>query len=368
MKKVILSVTNDLFSDQRVDKMCNTLTNMGFDVLLVGRKYRNSPHLAPRSYNTKRLHLLFKSGPLFYAEFNFRLFLFLLFIKVDILVANDLDTLLPNVLIKKMRKKELVYDAHEYFCGILEIQHRPFVKKVWQRIEKFCFPYIEKGITVSQSISDKYFEEYGKRFVVVRNIPRVSNIEITETSSTLHLPENLPIIILQGNAIHKDRGGEEIIEAMPFIENAMLLIVGQGDMVPSLKVRVAELNLQNRVVLTGRVTPQLLRNYTALSDLGIAFDKNVSPNHYFSLPNKIFEYIHAGVPVISSDLPERKRIINEYKVGEVLPDLLPKTVADSINNILTNSSLHQQLKENCKIAAQQLNWEVEEKVVREVYG
>ncbi|MCL2289953.1 MAG: glycosyltransferase family 4 protein [Bacteroidetes bacterium] len=366
MKRIILSVTNDLFSDQRVDKVCNTLTKMGFHVTLVGRRYRNSPKLSPRNYQTKRLHLLFKTGPLFYAEFNLRLFFYLLFKKVDILVANDLDTLLPNVLIKKLRNKKLVYDAHEYFCGILEIQHRPRVKKIWQRIEKYCFPKTNAVITVSQSIADKYREEYGKEVAVVRNIPVLGAVCDTVGAQNF-APNEKPVIILQGNAIHKNRGGEEIIEAMPFIRNAVLLIVGQGDMIPYMKGRVKELNLQERVTFTGRVTPDKLRTYTASADLGIAFDKNVSPNHFYSLPNKLFEYIHAGVPVISSDLPERKRIIEQYETGVVLSDLEPQTVANAINSILENSELLIRLKENCRTATQELNWENEERMIWKIY-
>ena len=371
MKRIILSVTNDLFSDQRVDKVCNTLTKMGFHVTLVGRCYKNSPKLPVRNYQTLRLHLFFKTGPFFYAEFNLRLFFYLLFKKVDILVANDLDTLLPNVLIKKLRRKKLVYDAHEYFCGILEIQHRPRVKKTWQRIEKYCFPKTDAVITVSQSIADKYKEEYGKEVAVVRNIPVLGEgRRLKAESAKARKGEGVNdkfVVILQGNAIHKDRGGEEIVEAMPFIHNADLLIVGQGDMIPYMKERVKELNLQERVTFTGRVTPEILRTYTASADLGIAFDKNVSPNHYYSLPNKLFEYIHAGVPVISSDLPERKRIIEQYEVGAVLTDLEPQTVANAINSILGNEELLVRLKENCGVAAQELNWEEEEKVIQKIY-
>jgi glycosyltransferase involved in cell wall biosynthesis len=367
MKRIIISVTNDLFSDQRVDKVCNTLTKIGFHVTLIGRCYHNSPKLPLRNYKTKRLHLFFETGPFFYAEFNIRLFFYLLFNKMDILVANDLDTLLPNVLIKKLRNKKLVYDSHEYFFVILEIQHRPRVKKTWQRIEKYCFPKTDAVITVSQSIADKYKEEYGKEVKVVRNIPILNTTERRDNLHGCTTPAK-PVIILQGNAIHKDRGGEEIIEAMPFINDAVLLIVGQGDMIPKMKERVVELGLQERVTFTGRVTPEILRIYTDSADLGIAFDKNVSLNHYYSLPNKLFEYIHAGVPVISSDLPERKRIIEQYNVGTVLPDLEPQTVANAINFILENKELLCRLKENCIIATQELNWENEEKVLMKIYA
>jgi len=372
MKHIILSVTNDLFSDQRVDKVCNSLTKMSFHVTLVGRCYRNSPVLPHRNYKTKRIHLFFKKGPFFYAEFNIRLFFYLLFKKVDILVANDLDTLLPNVFIKKLKSKKLVYDSHEYFCGILEIQNRPFIKKIWQCIEKYCFPKTDAVITVSQSIADKYKEEYGKDVAVVRNIPvllaedRKQKGVCKDNHHGCSIPKK-PIIILQGNAIHKDRGGEEIIEAMPLIHNAVLLIVGQGDMIQKMKERVIELGLQQRVTFTGRVTPEVLRTYTNSADLGIAFDKNVSLNHYYSLPNKLFEYIHARVPVISSDLPERKRIIEKYEVGTVLTDLEPQTVANAINSILEDKEFLYRLKDNCTIAIGELNWENEEKILMKIY-
>jgi glycosyltransferase involved in cell wall biosynthesis len=371
MKKVILSVTNDLFSDQRVDKVCNTLSGMGFDVSLVGRKYNDSPKIAKRPYKTIQLHHFFRTGPLFYAEFNLRLFFWLLFHHFDIYVANDLDTLLPNLLVSKIKRKELVYDAHEYFLGILEIQDRPKVKKVWGMIEHFCFPKLEKVITVSQSIADLYHQQYGKEVKVVRNIPVLRNekkMDKTSIRKELGLPIDKPIIIYQGNAIHRDRGGEEIVEAAPFIDNGIVLIVGQGDVVHDLQKRVKEMGWEDRVIFTGRVTPELLRKYTAAADIGVTFDKNVSPNHYYSLPNKLFEYIHAGIPIIASNLPERKRIIEEYGVGVVLEDLSPGCVGKAINDMLQDSTKMDQYRENCRNAALKLNWQEEEKVLREIYN
>lgn len=370
MPKVVLSVTTDLYSDQRVEKVCHSLKKMGFDVLLIGRCYHDSPKMPDRGYKIKRIHLFFRKGPFFYAEFNLRLFFYLLFQKRDLFVANDLDTLLPNILVTKIKNKKLVYDAHEYFLGILEIQHRPKVKKVWQMIEKYCFPKLNKIITVSQSIADQYKIEYGKDVKVIRNIPVLKpteSIHIAEKRVELGLPLDKKIVILQGNAIHKDRGGEEIVEAIPFINDAILIIVGKGDMIPNLKKRVEELNITDKVIFMGSVSPEQLRVYTAISDLGVTFDKNVSPNHYFSLPNKLFEYIHAGIPVVCSNLPERKRIVEEYQVGIVLDDLSPKNIANEINKILQNPSLMEQYKKSCYEAAQVLNWQKEEEVLKEIY-
>lgn len=366
--KVVLSVTNDLYTDPRVDKVCNFLTRNGFNVTLVGRRYKNSVALSPRAYKTHRMRLLFRKGSLFYAEYNIRLFFFLLFHHFDLFVANDLDTLLPNLLISKLKRKRLVYDSHEYFCGELSIADRPFVKHVWQSIEKFCFPKLKDVITVSQSIVEQYEQEYGIRPHLVRNIPPKATPPVTESRSSLQLPENKIIVILQGNGINEGRGGEELIEAMPWVnDKAVLLIVGNGTVIPQLKKRVKELGLKERVTFVPRVTPEILFNYTYLSDIGIALDKDLSPNLRFSLPNKLFEYIKAGTPIVASNLVERARIIRQYKVGMIVEDFLPQSVAEVINKLLNDSQLYNKLKNNCKVAAEELCWENEEKVLEEIY-
>lgn len=366
--KVVLSVTNDLYTDPRVDKVCNFLTRNGFDVTLVGRRYGDSATLAPRAYKTHRLRLLFRKGGLFYAEYNIRLFFYLLFHHFDLFVANDLDTLLPNVLISKLKRKRLVYDSHEYFCGELSIADRPFVKHVWKSIERFCFPKLKDVITVSQSIVEQYEKEYGIRPHLVRNIPPKATPPVTETRVSLQLPEDKTIIILQGNGINEGRGGEELVEAMPFVdEKAVFLIVGSGTVIPQLKERVKDLQLEHRVRFVSRVTPEMLYNYTYLSDIGIALDRDLSMNLRFSLPNKLFEYIKAGTPVVVSNLIERARIVGQYRVGLIVEDFQAENIAEKINKLVNDKQLYNDLKANCKIAAEDLCWENEEKVLEEIY-
>lgn len=366
--KVVLSVTNDLYTDPRVDKVCNFLTRNGFDVTLVGRRYGDSAALAPRAYSTHRMRLLFRKGAFFYAEYNIRLFLYLLFHHFDLFVANDLDTLLPNVLISRLKRKRLVYDSHEYFCGELSIADRPFVKRVWQSIEKFCFPKLKDVITVSQSIVDQYEMEYGIRPHLVRNIPPKATPPVTETRASLQLPEDKTIIILQGNGLNEGRGGEELVEAMPFVdEKTMLLIVGNGTVIPQLKERVKELHLEHRVRFVPRVIPEMLFNYTYLADIGIALDRDLSLNLRFSLPNKLFEYIKAGTPMVVSNLIERARIVGQYRVGLIVEDFKPENIAEKINQLVNDKQLYDEMKANCKVAAEDLCWENEEKVLEEIY-
>ncbi|NLJ81723.1 MAG: glycosyltransferase family 4 protein, partial [Bacteroidales bacterium] len=202
---------------------------------------------------------------------------------------------------------------------------------------------------------------------VVRNIPSVCKPPINESKESLNLPIHQTILILQGNAIHRDRGGEEIIEAMPLIENAFLLVIGSGDVIPDLKQRTAALQISDRVRFIDRIPPEKLFNYTYFADIGIAFDKDVSLNHFFSLPNKIFDYIRAETPYLSSNLPERKFITEKYETGVVLPQLTPQTIADTVNKLMKDKDFYQILKENCKQAATELTWENEEKTLKEIY-
>lgn len=367
MKQVILSVTNDLYTDARVDKVAKFLTNNGYEVTLVGRRYNDSPVLAPRIYKTERMHLLFKRGPLFYAEFNLRLFFHLLFKKCDTLIANDLDTLLPNYLVSKIRRKRLVYDSHEYFCGELSVVSNPASFKVWNAIEKFCFPKLKTVITVSQSIVDQYEKEYGIRPYLVRNIPPAGTPPVTETRASLGMPEDKFVLLLQGNGINEGRGGEELVQAMQHLTGAHLFIVGNGHALPQLKAMTQELHLEDRITFVPRQTQEKLFNYTALADVGMALDRDISANLRFSLPNKIFEYIKAGTPQVVSNLIERAAIVNHYKVGVVTSELTPEAIANAVQQLQHNPELYAQCKANCKPAAQALTWENEEQVLREIY-
>lgn len=367
MKRAILSVTNDLYTDARVDKMAMFLTRNGYDVTLVGRRYADSPELPPRAYPTHRMRLLFRKNWIFYAEYNLRLFFYLLFKKCDVLIANDLDTLLPNVLVSRLRRKRLVYDSHEYFCGELSVLSNPKALKVWKAIERYCFPKLKTVITVSQSIVDQYEQEYGIRAHLVRNIPPASTPPLTCTKADLGMPTDKFNLIIQGNGLNEGRGCEESILAMQQLPDAHLFIIGGGTIIPKLHRMVAELQLGDRVTILPRQTQEKLFQYTALADAGLAMDHNVGPNAQYSLPNKIFEYIKAGIPQVVSNLVERAAIVNRYQVGVVAESLTPEAIAIAVKKLQQDPSLYNQCKENCRLAALDLTWENEERVLHEIY-
>jgi len=366
-KKVIVSVINDLVTDQRVHKVCSSLVSMGFEITLVGRVLPNSLPMDKRSYKTHRMRLLFKKGPLFYAEYNKRLFLYLLFHKAELLVSNDLDTLLPNFLIHKLKAVPIVYDSHEYFTEVPELVARPRTQAIWKRIERWIFPKLKDVFTVNESIADLFEKDYGLRPRVVRNIPRKGKGFTSATRKQLGLSEDRKILILQGSGINIHRGSEEMLEAMKYIDNAVLLIVGGGDVIETLKEMAKSEELEGKVVFKPKQSYEKLMQFTANSDLGLTLDKDTNLNYRFSLPNKLFDYIHAGIPVLASPLPEIKRVIDEYGIGDFIPSHEPGEIAQKVNQILADQELMDKWKNNTIFAAENLCWENEEIELGRVY-
>ncbi len=365
--KVIVSVTNDLYTDQRVDKVCRFLVDQNYDVLLVGRIRKNSLKLTEKPYKTHRMRLLFDKGALFYAAFNLRLFFFLLVRKTDVLVSNDLDTLLANYSAKLFKPKtRLVYDSHEYFTEVPELQGR-FAKKVWEKIEEFIFPKLTTIYTVNTSIADLYQKKYGKKLYVVRNVSPLWQATNLLSKKELNLPEDKPLIILQGAGINIDRGGEEAVAAMQYIEKAYLIIVGDGDVVPQLKEYVQKYQLSHKVFFYGKQPYLRMMNYTFHASIGLTLDKDTNINYRYSLPNKLFDYIHTHTAVVCTPLVEIKRIVEHYQVGEVLEQLTPQILAQKINSLLENPVLLKHFQDNCLAAKEQLNWQNETAVLKQIY-
>ena len=354
-KIAIVSVINDLVTDNRVKKTCLTLAECGFDVVLIGRELPTSLPFQNSKFKAVRMKLFFLQGPLFYFFFNLRLFFKLLFTKADILYANDLDTLLPNYLVSRIKSLPLIYDSHELFCEVPELLNSPIKQKIWLGIEKRIVPQLKNCITVNDSIAKIFEEKYSIKFNVVRNISDYDGNFCAKDKEALKLPLNKKIILLQGAGINIDRGAEELIDAMKFVDNALLLIIGSGDVWKILQQKVKDQHLTDKVTLINKLPKDELMHFTYNADLGLSIDKNTNLNYYYSLPNKVFDYMHAGVPILATRLPEIEKLITHYNVGDFTENHDPEALAQKINEMLSSHKLLE-YKRNTIAASHELNW------------
>ena len=353
-KKVFVAVTNDVSTDYRVHKVCNYLISKNYDVVVYGRVLPNTIAVK-RGYKIVRKQHFFNNNFLFYAEFNIRLFFYLLFRKYDYILSNDLDTLPSCFFASKIKNIDLVYDSHELFSEGPELQGRKFVQGFWRNLEDFFLPKIKNSYTVSQSIVEFYDDKYQNKMGLIRNIPLKKDVLIVDD---IVFPTKNKTIIYQG-VLNPGRGLKPMIKALNFINDLDLIIVGYGKVEEELKDFVAKENMNKRVHFLGRVSRDKLFNYTKKATLGMVLEEPLGLSFQYSLPNKLFDYIHAGIPIIAGNLPEITRIVNKYKVGVLVNDYQPETIANAIKKLLKDDVLLSEIKENQQKAKDILCWEKE---------
>lgn len=366
MKRIIVSATSDLVTDQRVAKSCLELIENGYTVTLIGRRLPKSLEITESKYQIHRFKLLFTSGPLFYLEFQFRLMLFLLSNPFDVYWSNDLDTVVPNYLFSKLRNKKLVFDSHELFTEVPELEHSPIKKKIWAFIERKIASKADVFITVNSSLADIFQKTYGVHPFILRNVPILKSLLPAHTKSELNIPLDHLVLIIQGSGLNHGRGLEELLKGLQGMEKITLFVIGSGTAIPFMKKKYQNLVLTNKVRFIDRLPHQELMRYTQVADIGIAFDKNECLNFKLALPNKIFDYLHAGIGVICGPQPEISKIVSIYRCGIIMERVDPETIAQSLLFIHKNPDILSVWKKNSLNASKIENWENEKKIFQEV--
>lgn len=360
--KIIVCVFNNLATDQRIEKVCKTLFDNGYPIELIGNSWGGLPELK-RPYPVTRIHLKAKVLRYAYIEFNKKLYS-LLKKKIDkntILVANDLDTILPTYLISKKFNIPLVYDSHEIFTEMPSVQGR-FVQKIWRALEKAIYPKLQYRISASDSYANWYRDTYKvEKAVVIQNFPRkIKEYPMEEKTSAS------PKVIMYQGAINPSRGLDKIIPAMKQLQDAELWIAGQGPKLKDYKELAHSLGLENQVKFLGNLAPEKLREVTVKSDVGLSIEENNGLSYYYSLPNKISDYIQARVPVVVSDFPEMGKIVRTYHVGETIENHTEDELVTKVSIVLKNGrNYYGKALEN---AAKELCWEKEEEKILELYA
>ena len=358
--KVIACVFNNLYTDQRVEKVCRSLLENGYEIELIGNSWGGLPEMN-RPYPFHRINLNSSNLKLAYPEFNFKLYFELLkrADKNTVLLANDLDTLAASYLVSRKLNIPLVYDSHEIFTEMPAVNGR-FTQKIWRKLERNLVPKISYMITASDSYATWFEKKYLiKKPVVVQNFPvKISQPDDIEA-------ENEPKIILYQGVINPSRGLDKVIPAMKTIGNAQLWIAGDGPKRKEYEALTKSFKLEQKIKFLGKLPPSELRKLTVKADVGLSIEENNGESYYYSLPNKISDYIQAGIPIVVSNFPEMKRIIEAFEVGECISNHSEQELSSKINRVLTKGKKF--YKERLESAAAQLCWENEEPKLIELF-
>jgi len=204
--------------------------------------------------------------------------------------------------------------------------------------------------------------------LVIKNVSRNADNIIPYRRDELNINSEDLLVILQGTGINMDKGAEELIDAVNITIGVTLLIVGSGDIIPDLKIKVAKLNIENKVIFIPTLPWDSLMKYTKSADIGICMEKDTNLSYRYSLPNKLFDYIAAGLPVIASDLPETGRILREFKCGIIVESITPSGISAALCRMKSNREELDVMKSNSVLASRKLNWEVESAKVTGLYN
>ncbi|WP_439183005.1 glycosyltransferase [Carboxylicivirga taeanensis] len=353
-KKCTIVTVSELATDYRLHKLSFTLEEAGYSCDFICRiKDNHLPYTG--KHHVYYLNTIWQNSPLFYLIYNLRIFFFLLFHKTNLIVSVDLDTLTGCSLAKLCKKTQLLFDSHEYFPESPEISQKPWIKNIWFLAEKLFIPIIDIGVTVCQSIADIYLKKYNKDFLVIRNAPIASEIQnIKKVPKEQH-----PFKILYQGAVNNGRALKELVKAMSLIEEAQLLIVGDGDIFDEINALAKP--MRSKIELIGKVPFTELRKYTLQADLGIALLENAGLNNYYALPNRLFDALHAELPMLGINFPEIKTFIESHDYGMTIDSIEPEVIARTINKLKANPQQLMKWRHNARVTKKHVNWENESK-------
>jgi glycosyltransferase involved in cell wall biosynthesis len=287
--------------------------------------------------------------------------------KFNVVVCNDLNTLPIGVFYKKINRRgdvKVIYDAHEYETevnGLIGIK-----KQLARLLERFFIKHADEVITVSDSIANEYRRLYSiKKPHLILNCPLYSNVsKQNHFRETLGISTDQKIFLYQGG-LSTGRGVELFIEAFSQIDNeqAVLVCMGYGPLEAMVKIKAKQCE---RVFFHPAVSPEVLLNYTSSADYGICFIEDTCLSYRYCLPNKMFEYLMAGLPVLASNLFEMRRLVEAENVGIIAQENTIKGFKEAVNSLLDKD--YEKIKENIFFARKKYCWEEQEKILRKIYS
>ncbi|MBK7303824.1 MAG: glycosyltransferase [Saprospiraceae bacterium] len=361
---ICITTTSDIGFDQRLQRVSNTLVELGYRVTILYRSKSSIKKSITDRYSFEHpaitlilISTWFQSSFLFYAEYNIRLLLKLMGLSPNWVYAVDADTLLVSTVFKRIKRGKLIFDAHEFFEESPEIIDKKFIRKTWSNIIHWGTAHADLCLSVAPILSEVLSKKYKVKFHSIRNLPTKKIFPNTYTDR--------PKVIWYQGVLNIGRGLELMIEAMLSLPEYECWIAGDGDISDQLHKLAEKLNLGARIKFFGKLTPEELALLNTKALIGINLLEGKSLNYYYSLANKTFDYIQAGLPTLHMNFPEYQNLIAEYPVGILLSECTPEEISASVKS-LEDPTLYHQMFLACQQAANVLVWKNESGILVEL--
>lgn len=356
VKHIVFCSSSIADYDRRMQRILTALFEEGYRLSWISRLEDSSLRLSYASHI--EVKPLAQSGFLFYAILNLKILFRLLTTKSDAISAVDLDTLLPAYLASKLKRVPLIFDAHEYFTEVPELQNKKFVKSFWKLISDTICKKVEYNYTVGDCLSELFTEKHQVPYHVIRNI------ELKENDSYNGMRSRSTMVYL--GVINKGRGIELAIESLTHFPKKDLLIIGGGDLDQEMKIKAKELGVIERVNFKGFVSPEKLSELLQNGWIGLNLLDAESQSYYYSLANKYFDYMHTSLPSISMDFPEYRTINSQYPCGFLIKQYKLVDLVSAIKKF-EDVDFYENCISSCTMASEIYNWQNERSKLISLY-
>lgn len=289
-------------------------------------------------------------------------------LKADIYHAVDLDTLYAACGAAKKTGGKILYESRELYTELEALEGRNAVKSFWRRLERRLIGKADGVITINGSIADELAKRYGiNRPEIIRNVaPLQKEIKPVDLRLKLKIPSDHKIIIYQG-IMRSGQGLNYLIELISRIDDITLVMIGDGPIESNLREIARNLKISERVRFMGMIPSDSLLNYTASGDAGVLLIEDVALNNRLALPQKLFQYLSAGIPQIVSPMPEIAGFVEKEKTGIVVSLADPAGDASRISEFLRDDVRYGAARDNCARSARENNWEIESQILVRIY-
>ena len=364
-KKICIAFLGNALHDSRIVNLANSLKADGckvsvisFDWFISFENYSDA-EIKIFKLNKSRFSLFF------YLRFAAILIRQLISSSADIYFAEDLYTLPFVTTIAKLKGAKVYYNSRELYAFLGGLRNRPFLQSLVKQVEKLFIKKVDLVLTTGEMDSVFLEKLYGLRnTLVIRNIPLYQTPTGKKDFRKIYNLTGDKIILLYQGVLLEGRGVPQIMRTMTRLPQTVLVILGDGEQKSNFQEHAAKLGISDRVIFAGTINQKELINYTAAADVGLALIENISVSYYHALPNKLFEYIMAGTPVLCSDLPQMKKIVEAFNVGESISIENEDNIFNTLRKWIDREDLLGSYKKNCGEAAKQLNWQEEYKRAR----